>query len=117
MLLELGLVLCVFPLFSAALMFNLANFKESAVSHDKVVVCYWGSWSNYRPGLGKFNHQDVDASLCTHLVYSFAGIDQNTSTIKSLDEWMDLVIKQFFSTTRKVLILETPKVLLPFDLS
>jgi chitinase len=54
-------------------------------------VCYWGTWAVYRPGGGKFSPADIDASLCTHLVYSFAGIDNATSTIKSLDEWMDLV--------------------------
>ena len=71
------------------------TFEETAQSHNKVVVCYWGTWSNYRPSLGKFTPSDIDASLCTHLVYSFAGIDPNTSMIKSLDEWMDMVINYF----------------------
>lgn len=30
------------------------------------------SWSQKRPGAGKFTPEDVDASLCTHIVYAFA---------------------------------------------
>jgi len=58
--------------------------------HSKVVVCYWGTWANYRPGKGKFTPEDIDPSLCTHLIYSFVGLEEKTSTIKSLDTWMDL---------------------------
>ena len=54
------------------------------------VVCYWGTWANYRPNNGKFTPEDIDPSLCTNLIYSFAGLDSETSTIKSLDPWMDL---------------------------
>lgn len=59
-------------------------------SHNKKVVCYWGTWANYRPESGKFTPEHVDPTLCTHLIYSFAGLDTNTWTIKSLDAWMDL---------------------------
>jgi len=59
-------------------------------SHDKKVVCYWGTWANYRPEGGKFTPDHVDATLCTHLIYSFAGLDSGNWTMKSLDPWMDL---------------------------
>lgn len=59
-------------------------------SHDKEVVCYWGTWSNYRPADGKFTPEDVDPTLCTHLIYSFAGLNSSTWDIVSLDPWMDL---------------------------
>ena len=58
--------------------------------HEKVVVCYWGTWANYRPKDGKFTPEDIDATLCTHLIYSFAGLDAETDAIKPLDPWMDL---------------------------
>ena len=71
---------------------KLANHREHSVAgHSKKVVCYWGTWANYRPNNGKFTPDSVDASLCTHLIYSFVGLDADTSTIKSLDPWMDLV--------------------------
>jgi len=59
-------------------------------SHNKKVVCYWGTWANYRPKDGKFTAENVDPTLCTHLIYSFAQLDNTTWTIKSLDPWMDL---------------------------
>ncbi|GFS04103.1 chitinase-3-like protein 1 [Elysia marginata] len=37
-------------------------------------VCYYTNWSQYRSSLGQFYPEDVDASLCTHLIYSFANI-------------------------------------------
>nr|AQZ26770.1 chitinase 2 [Tigriopus japonicus] len=58
--------------------------------HNKQVVCYWGTWATYRPKDGKFTPDDIDPALCTNLIYSFAGLDAETSTIKSLDPWMDL---------------------------
>ena len=56
----------------------------------QLVVCYWGTWANYRPVAGKFTPENVDGSLCSHLIYSFAGLDAASSSIKSLDTWMDL---------------------------
>ena len=58
--------------------------------HEKVVVCYWGTWANYRPGAGKFTPEDIDPTLCTHLIYTFAGLDPQTDEIKGLDPWFDL---------------------------
>jgi len=68
-----------------------ANEEDSTVAgHGKVVVCYWGTWANYRPKEGKFVTENVDGSLCTHLIYSFAGLDTGKSAIKTLDAWLDL---------------------------
>lgn len=36
------------------------------------VFCYLTSWSRKRPGAGKFLPEDVNPSLCTHLIYAFA---------------------------------------------
>ena len=59
--------------------------KEYTVGgHGKEVVCYWGTWANYRPGNGKFTPEDIDPSLCTNVIYSFVGLDSETSSIKSL---------------------------------
>nr|QIJ96694.1 chitinase 2a [Glyphodes pyloalis] len=60
--------------------------------HDKAVVCYVASWAAYRPGSGAFVIEDLEPGLCTHLVYSFAGLDTEKGTIKSLDPWQDLEV-------------------------
>lgn len=65
-------------------------YSDTVKGHDKRVVCYWGTWANYRPKDGKFTPEDIDPSLCTNLIYSFAGLDTETDSIKPLDKWMDL---------------------------
>lgn len=44
---------------------------------QKKVVCYYGSWATWRPGNGKFDIEDIDTTLCTHVIYSFVGIGSN----------------------------------------
>uniref|UniRef100_A0A3P9MAL3 chitinase n=1 Tax=Oryzias latipes TaxID=8090 RepID=A0A3P9MAL3_ORYLA len=51
--------------------------KFSTLSSFRL-VCYFTNWSQYRPGNGKFLPSNIDPNLCTHLIYAFAGInDQN----------------------------------------
>ncbi|XP_063982353.1 chitinase-3-like protein 1 [Diachasmimorpha longicaudata] len=57
-------------------------------SDNKKVVCYYGSWSVYRPGNGKFEISDIDPTVCTHLIYTFVGIESDK--VKVLDPWQDL---------------------------
>ncbi|CAD6225809.1 GSCOCT00005737001.2-RA-CDS [Cotesia congregata] len=52
------------------------------------IVCYFGSWSVYRPGNGRFSIENIDPHLCTHLVYTFVGL--KGSSIRVLDPWQDL---------------------------
>lgn len=59
-------------------------------NHGKVVVCYVATWAVYRPEGGKFPLDSLDPALCTHLVYSFAGLNETSSSIRSLDPWQDL---------------------------
>lgn len=56
---------------------------------EKPLICYYGTWAVYRPGDGKFNVEDIDPFVCTHIVYAFAGLNYN-SEIVSLDSWNDL---------------------------
>lgn len=67
--------------------FVLAIRKEE----DYKIVCYYGSWSVYRPSPFNFGVADIDPYSCTHLIYSFAGLDPDTLTIISLDKEEDIV--------------------------
>ncbi|KZC06560.1 putative chitinase 3, partial [Dufourea novaeangliae] len=53
------------------------------------IVCYFGSWAVYRPGLGAIDVNDIDPRLCTHLIYTFVGINTDGS-VKINDPWADL---------------------------
>jgi len=64
------------------------KFTPSNIDPFRIVNCYWGTWANYRSGNGKFDVSNIDAGLCTHLSYSFFGINDN-GEIQSLDTWLD----------------------------
>ena len=53
------------------------------------VVCYFTNWAWYRPGDGKYRPRDVQAELCTHIVYGFAILDPVTLNIRAHDSWAD----------------------------
>ena len=53
------------------------------------MVCYYGSWAVYRQGKGKFDVEDIDPFLCTHIVFGFAGLGSDNK-IAVLDPWNEL---------------------------
>ena len=50
------------------------------LERDPQVFCYMTSWSQKRPGAGKFAPEDIDASLCTHVIYAFATLKNHKLT-------------------------------------
>lgn len=58
-------------------------------SHNKVVTCYVASWAAYRPEKGAFTVDNIDPTLCTHIIYTFAGLNNVTYTIHSMDPFLD----------------------------
>ena len=52
--------------------------------------CYYGSWAVYNEGHGKAAVSNIDPNLCTHVFYAFAGLNEKSHTIESLDAWNDL---------------------------
>ena len=48
------------------------------------------NWAWYRPGVGKYIPEDIDPSLCTHVVYGFAVLDSNRLVLKPHDSWADI---------------------------
>ncbi|KAF7990200.1 hypothetical protein HCN44_000005 [Aphidius gifuensis] len=41
---------------------------------DKKVVCYVADWTAWRSGPGKFDIDNVDTNLCTHVIYAFVDL-------------------------------------------
>jgi chitinase len=52
-------------------------------------VCYYGSWAVYRPGNGKFDVENIDPTLCTHLIYTFVGVSSEGG-VTILDSWNEI---------------------------
>ena len=48
------------------------------------------NWAWYRPGLGQMLPEDIDPSLCTHIMYAFAVLDEDTLLLKPYDKLADI---------------------------
>lgn len=59
------------------------------LTYQDVLICYYDTWSTYRPGNGAFNVENIDPQLCTHIVYAFFGISQD-GAVRILDPYLDL---------------------------
>jgi len=66
---------------------GLATAKPG--EHEKIVACYWGTWSFYRTGDGQFDVDDIDPTLCTHGFYGFADLNNVTWKMVPYDPWYD----------------------------
>ncbi|KAK3917613.1 putative chitinase 10, partial [Frankliniella fusca] len=54
------------------------------------VVCYYTNWSQYRPKVGKFTPEDIEADLCTHVIFAFGWLKKGKlSSFESNDETKD----------------------------
>ena len=56
---------------------------------EKLRVCYFTNWAQYRNGDGRHVPSDIPADLCTHIVYSFAKIPEGQNKLEPY-EWNDI---------------------------
>lgn len=70
-------------------LFSIVHFAFSEnrwAARTAQVFCYLTSWSAKRPGVGKFEPKNIDASLCTHIVYAFATLKDHILTEANDDD-------------------------------
>jgi chitinase len=77
-----------------------ADDYDSKASRDAghKVVCHITNWSFYRKNEGKFVPENLDSSLCTHIIYSFATLDPEALEMREFDPWGDIE-NQLYSRT------------------
>lgn len=71
------------------------------IGNDYKVVCYYESWAIYRQEPMTTSPADVDPYGCTHVIYSFVGLDKKSYTVTILDPDYEVIrgklsIDQFF---------------------
>lgn len=58
-------------------------------------MCYWTSWSVYRPSpVGVHKADLIEPEYCTHLVYAFAGLNKN-GELDILDHHSDVTLGKY----------------------
>ncbi|XP_051004163.1 chitotriosidase-1 [Acomys russatus] len=63
------------------------------------LMCYFTNWAQYRQGTARYLPKDVDPTLCTHLIYAFAGIKNHQL---SSVEWNDQLFYQELNGLKKM---------------
>lgn len=53
----------------------------------KLVFCYYSSFARSRPWQGRFQPEDIDPNLCTHVIYAF--VDMQGATGLRPNHWLD----------------------------
>ncbi|CAG9825623.1 unnamed protein product [Phaedon cochleariae] len=72
--------------------------KQQECKNDVEIVCYWGSWAWYRTEIGQFTSDDLDTTICTKIIYTFAGLDEKLE-ISPLDHELDVTMKGYANVT------------------
>ncbi|CAF0951628.1 unnamed protein product [Adineta ricciae] len=58
--------------------------SEDELKYKK--ICYFTNWAQYRSGSAKFEPEHIDPFLCTHIIYAFAYISNETFLIRKVED-------------------------------
>jgi len=69
---------------------SIQDEPPQPVANQKRLICYFSAWAFYRPDYGKYDIDDIDVDLCTHITYAFASMNNQTWKAYAYDPWYDL---------------------------
>ncbi|VEN35946.1 unnamed protein product [Callosobruchus maculatus] len=84
-------------LYTTLLVIGLSQLVVS----EKVVVCNYEAKAHLRDGLAKFEISDIEPALqyCTHLIYGYAAINDDTLKVMPLNEQFDVIKDNYRKVT------------------
>ncbi|EFA03805.1 imaginal disc growth factor 2 precursor [Tribolium castaneum] len=87
--------------FKPLLFFAVATLFAAYCKAESKVVCYYDSKSHFRQGQAKFEITDLEPALqyCTHLIYGYAAIDEETYKLTPLNEQFDVIKDNYRKVT------------------
>ncbi|XP_052036875.1 chitinase-like protein 3 [Apodemus sylvaticus] len=65
---------------------GLAIVLNAQLGFTYQLMCYYTRWAKERPDVGSFKPGNIDPFLCTHLIYAYAGMQNNEITMISQED-------------------------------
>jgi len=72
--------------------------QSKPVSGNRLIFCYYSSYAIGRPSIGKFTPEDIDPTLCTHIIFAFVNLVDGTHLEPA--SWNDVGAKGLYSRTQ-----------------
>ena len=67
---------------------DVNSYDRQSDKNKYKIVCYYTNWAQYRPKPATYFPEDVDAKLCSHVIFAFAKINDDYELHEF--EWNDL---------------------------
>lgn len=75
---------------------------DAKKSKGDKVVCYYSNWAYSRPAPMNYDINDIPAEMCTHIIYSFIGVDADSWEVLVLDKEHDVEKGGFIRFVKEV---------------
>ncbi|XP_067122331.1 endochitinase-like [Centruroides vittatus] len=69
---------------------DIALYNVNESEERAKIVCYYSAWAYSRPKPMNYDIEDIPGEYCTHIIYSFVGLDNRTWGLFSIDPQYDL---------------------------
>ncbi|XP_062561073.1 endochitinase-like [Armigeres subalbatus] len=77
------------------LLFSAVVVRAVDNGQSRRLVCHYTTWSQGRSGGASYRVENIPGNLCTHVVYNFIGIDEDTYKLVPLEREIDIVQNGF----------------------